>query len=133
MTVLHFPFYAEYKFMLVFITIPVPVQSLSRVWLFAARQASLSITNSWSLLKLMSIESVFITVIECNKKMEICYQYFRLIYVFTFFASIVFSCLEFGTCTSSKMKMMYLVQVYSPQSWGQCICTQCFSSSFVEI
>ena len=40
-----------------------PVQSLSCVRLFAtprtaARQASLSITNSWSLLKLMSIESV---------------------------------------------------------------------------
>ena len=39
------------------------VQLLSHVWLFAtpqtaARQASLSITNSWSLLKLMSIESV---------------------------------------------------------------------------
>ena len=39
------------------------VQSFSRVWLFAtpwipARQDSLSITNSWSLLKLMSIESV---------------------------------------------------------------------------
>ena len=39
------------------------VQSLSCVWLFAtprtaARQASLSISNSWSLLKLMSIESV---------------------------------------------------------------------------
>ena len=39
------------------------VQSLSRVWLFAtpwiaARQASLSITNSQSLLKLMSFESV---------------------------------------------------------------------------
>ena len=39
------------------------VQSLSRVWLFAttwtaARQASLSITNSWSLFKLMSIELV---------------------------------------------------------------------------
>ena len=39
------------------------VQSLSRVQLFAtpwiaARQVSLSITNSWSLLKLMSIESV---------------------------------------------------------------------------
>ena len=38
-------------------------QSLSRVWLFAtpwtaACQASLSITNSWSLLKLMSIELV---------------------------------------------------------------------------
>jgi len=39
------------------------VQSLSCVWLFAtlwiaARQASLSITNSWSSLKLRSIESV---------------------------------------------------------------------------
>ena len=39
------------------------VQSLSRIWLFAApwtaaRQASLSITNSQGLLKLMSIESV---------------------------------------------------------------------------
>ena len=33
------------------------IQSLSRVWPFAC-QASLSITNSWSLLKLMSIESV---------------------------------------------------------------------------
>ena len=39
------------------------VQFLSQVWLFAtpwttARQASLATTNSWSLLKLMSIESV---------------------------------------------------------------------------
>ena len=39
------------------------VQSLSHVWLFVtpwitARQASLSITNSWSLLKLMPIKSV---------------------------------------------------------------------------
>ena len=39
------------------------VQSLSRVWFFVtprttARQASLSITNSWNLPKLMSIESV---------------------------------------------------------------------------
>ena len=39
------------------------VQSLSCVWLFmtpwtAAHQASLSIANSWSLLKLMSIQSV---------------------------------------------------------------------------
>ena len=39
------------------------VQSLSRVWLFvipwtAARQASLSIANSWSFLRLMFIESV---------------------------------------------------------------------------
>ena len=42
------------------------VQSLSLVWLFAtpwtaAHQASLSITNSWSLLKLMSIKSVMLS------------------------------------------------------------------------
>ena len=41
------------------------VQFLSRVQLFvtpwtAARQASLSITNSWSLLKLMAIDSVML-------------------------------------------------------------------------
>ena len=48
---------------LVLESVSVSVQSLSRVWLLvtpwtAARQASLSITNSWSLPKLMSIESV---------------------------------------------------------------------------
>ena len=49
------------------------VQSLSHVWLFAtpwiaAHQASLSITNSWSSLKLMSIESVmpFSHLILCH-------------------------------------------------------------------
>ena len=46
---------------------------LSRVWLFvtlwtAARQASLSITNFWSLLKLMSIKSV----IPCNHLILCC-------------------------------------------------------------
>ena len=52
-----------------FLLIPIPsraleyVQLLNCVWLFAipwitAHQASLSITNSWSSLKLMSIESV---------------------------------------------------------------------------
>ena len=45
------------------ITNIISVQSLSRIWLFAtpwttARQASLSITNAQSLLKLISIESV---------------------------------------------------------------------------
>ena len=50
-----FPVYSLFSFS--------SVQSLSHVWLFAtpwaaARQASLSITNSWSLLKAMSIESV---------------------------------------------------------------------------
>ena len=49
-----------------FFSVSVSVQSLSRVWLFvtpwiAAHQASLSITNSQSLLKLMSIESVMLS------------------------------------------------------------------------
>ena len=47
----------------IYVYIVVLVQYLSCVWLVAtpwttARQASLSITNDWSLLKLMSIESV---------------------------------------------------------------------------
>ena len=46
-------------------------QSLSRIRLFAtlqaaAHQASLSITSSWSLLKLMSIESVLPSNITTN-------------------------------------------------------------------
>ena len=49
--------------MKIFLRWPVSVQLLSHVWLFAtpwtgACQASLSITNSWSLLKLMSIKLV---------------------------------------------------------------------------
>ena len=49
------------------------VQSLSRVQLFvtpgtAAHQASLSITNSWSLIKLISIESVM----PCNHLLLCC-------------------------------------------------------------
>ena len=44
-------------------TVNAIVQSLSNVWIFetqrtASRQASLSFTSSWNLLKLMSIESV---------------------------------------------------------------------------
>ena len=54
------------------------VQSLSHVRLLgtlwtAARQASLSITNSWSLLKLMSIASVMPSnhlILCCNKTMR---------------------------------------------------------------
>ena len=54
-----FSFFLSFYSMLLTVT----VQLLSHVWLFAipwttARQASLSITNSCSLLKLMSIESV---------------------------------------------------------------------------
>ena len=55
--------FRENSFALNFSYIFSSVQSLSRVQLFAtpwiaAYQASLSITNSWSLLKLMSMESV---------------------------------------------------------------------------
>ena len=55
------------------------VQSLSRVWLFvtpwtAARQASLSITNSQGLLNLMSIESVMLSnhLILCRFLLLLC-------------------------------------------------------------
>ena len=53
----------ELLFLFFFFLCSSSVQSLSHVQLFAipwtaARQASLSITNSWSLLKLLSIESV---------------------------------------------------------------------------
>ena len=58
------------------------VQSLSCVWLFAtqwtaARQASLSITNSWSLLKLTSIESVM-----PSNHLILCYLLFLLPAIF---------------------------------------------------
>ena len=52
--------------MLIMESIVVVIQSLSRVWLFAtpwtaAHQASLSFTTSWSLLRLMFIESVMLS------------------------------------------------------------------------
>ena len=53
----------DWHFMLLFLSVWSQFSSLSRVRLFATtwtavRQASLSITNSWSLLKLLSNESV---------------------------------------------------------------------------
>ena len=58
------------------------VQMLSPVWLFttpctAACQASLSITNSWSLLKLMSIESVM-----PSNNLILCHFLFLLLPIF---------------------------------------------------
>ena len=58
-----FSFMAQYSYILIFYIQFSSVQLLRHVWLFvtpwaAARQASLSITNSQSLLKFMSIESV---------------------------------------------------------------------------
>ena len=71
-SLLHHPYPNSWQLLFFFavsIVLPVPecpissIQSLSCVWLFAtpltaARQSSLSITSSRSLLKLMSIESV---------------------------------------------------------------------------
>ena len=59
----------------------VVVQFLSRVWLFvtpwtAAHQASLSFTVSWSLLKLMSIESVMHPIISSSVIPFSCFQPF---------------------------------------------------------
>ena len=56
------------------------VQSLSCVWLFvtsqtAANQASLSFTVSWSLLKLMSIESVMHPIVS-SSVIPFCFQSF---------------------------------------------------------
>ena len=66
------------------------VQSLSCVWLFAtswtaAHQPSLSISNSWSLLKLMSIESVMpLLLVGCScfyiLSKEIGYRIYLYIY-----------------------------------------------------
>ena len=58
------------------------VQSLSYVWLFvtpllASSKASLSITNSWSLLKLMSIELVM-----PNNHLSLCYPLLLLLFIF---------------------------------------------------
>ena len=74
------------------------VQSLGRVRLFVtpwtvARQASLSITNSWSLLKLMSIKSVM-----PSNHLILCH---RLLLLPSIFPSIrVFSS---GVCSSHQV------------------------------
>ena len=58
------------------------VQSLSRIRLFvtpwtAAHQASLSITNSWNFLKLMSIKSVML-----SNHLILCYPLLLLLSIF---------------------------------------------------
>ena len=69
------------------VTVPISIQfsavhSLSPVWLFvtqqtAACQASLSITNSWGLLKFMSIESVM-----SSNHLILCHRLFHLPSIF---------------------------------------------------
>ncbi|XDC51342.1 hypothetical protein R6Z07M_002524 [Ovis aries] len=82
------------------------VQLLSRVQLFvtswtAACQASLSITNSWSLLKLMSIESVM-----PSNHLILCHS---LLLLPSIFPSIrVFSKSQFFTSGSQKVLEFHL-------------------------
>ena len=71
-----------------FKTTAIVVQLLSRIWLFAtpwttAHQASLSFTISWSLLKLMSIESVMPSNISSSATLLLWPSIFPSIRVFS--------------------------------------------------
>ena len=98
------------------------VQSLSCVQLFAtpwtaAHQASLSITSSWSLLKVMSIESVmpFNYIILCHPLLLLpsILPSIRVFYNGQFFAS---SGQSMGASTSSSALPMN-IQDWSPLEW----------------
>ena len=86
----------------------VVVQSLSRVWLFATpwtatRRASLSITNSWSLLKLMSIELVM-----PSNHLILCYPLLRLPSIFPsirVFSNESAPCMRWSDCRSSSFSI----------------------------
>ena len=94
------------------------VQSLSHVWLFvtprpAACQASLSINNSWSLLKLMSTESVM----PFNHLM-LCHPFFLLLQ----FCSRVFSkesifCIRWSKYWKKSSVLPMNIQDWSPLRW----------------
>ena len=107
------------------------VQLLSRVWLFvtpwtAANQASLSITYSWSLLKLMFIESVM-----PSNHLILCRPWLLLLSIFPNirdFSSIrvsssheVAKVLEFSASTSI---FPMNTQDWSPLGWTGCISLQ---------
>ena len=99
------------------------VQLLSRVWLFvtpwtAARQVSLSITNSWSLLKLMSIELVMPSnhLILCP--LSSCFQSFpasRCFPMSQFFASGSQSI--GGSASASASVLLVNIQDWFPLGW----------------
>ena len=100
------------------------VQSLSHVWLFvapwsAAHQASLSITNSWSLLKLMSIELVMPSnhLILC-RSLLLLPSIFPSIRVFSHESFQFFSSGDqsIGVSTSASVLPMS-IQDWSPSEW----------------
>ena len=88
------------------------VQSLSPVWLFvtpwtAALQASLSITNSWSLLKLMSIKSVMPSnhLILCQHLLHLP-SLFPSIKVFSNESILHITCPNIGVSASASVLLM---------------------------
>ena len=98
------------------------VQSLSRVWLFltlwmAAHQASLSITNSQSLLKFMSIESVM-----SSNHLILCHPLLLLPSIFpsirVFFSESVLPSggQSIGVSASASVLLMN-IQDWSPSEW----------------
>ena len=105
------------------------VQLLSHVWLFAtpwtaACQASLSITNSQSLLKLMSIESVMPSnhLILCCPLLLLSsiFPSIRIFQMSHFFAS---GSQNIGVSASTSVLPMN-IQDWSPLGWTGCISLQ---------
>ena len=106
-----------------------PVQSLSCVWLFAtpwtaARQASLSITNSRSLLKLMSIESVMSSnhLILC-RPLLLLPSIFPSIRVFSKKSVLHISCQSLGVSASASV-LPVNIQDWFPVGWTNWISFQ---------
>ena len=105
------------------------VQSLSHVWLFgtpwtAAFQASLSITNSWSSLKLMSIELVMVSnhLILCHP-FSSCLQSFPASGSFQMSHFFAAGGLSIGVSASASVLPMN-IQGWFPLGWAGWISLQ---------
>ena len=105
------------------------VQSLSHIWLFAtpwiaAHRASLSITNSWSLHKLMSIESVMPSnhLILC-RPLLLLPSIFPCIRVFSMSQLFPWGGQSIGASASTSVIPMN-TQDWSPLGWTGWICLQ---------
>ena len=97
------------------------VQSLSRVWLFAnqwtaARQASLSITDSWSPPKPMSIESVMPTILSSAVPFSFCPQSFPASVSFPMSQLFTSGGQSIGVSASASVLRMN-TQDWSPLEW----------------
>ena len=113
------------------------LQWLSRVWLFAtpwtaARQASLSITDSQSLLKFLSIESVmsFNHLILCHLLLLLP-SLFPTIRVFPMSQLFASGDQSFGVSTSPTSQLPVNTQDWSPLGWTDWI-SRVFSNTTVQ-